>query len=168
MQELDPVSEEIKEVYAQYGLAMYQAQCVERQLAILLATKYGPGIRKITRVEYDEILQSLFAKTFGGLINKLRKTIEIPDNFEKSLKQALEYRNWLAHHYFWERAGHFMSTIGRTKMIEELQEIVDFLHSFDHELISVSTAWAKKNGVSEDVINQERERLIQEAENVLS
>ena len=35
LKDADP--EQIREVYARFGLAMYQAQCVERQIAILLA-----------------------------------------------------------------------------------------------------------------------------------
>ena len=35
---LDPESEEIREVYAFFGLAIYQAQCLEKQLAMVIAT----------------------------------------------------------------------------------------------------------------------------------
>lgn len=34
---MDPESEQIREVYARYGLAMFQAQCLERALAMTLA-----------------------------------------------------------------------------------------------------------------------------------
>ncbi len=90
MEELDPVSAQIKEVYARFGLAVYQAQCVERQIAILLATKHGPGVNRITRTQYDELLRSLFKKTFGSLANRLRKSARIPGDFERSLEKALE------------------------------------------------------------------------------
>ncbi len=116
----DLVEEQVKEVYARYGLAMYQAQCVERSLAILLATEYGPGIQKITRTEYDKLLESLFKKTLGALLTELRKSGVVSLNFESDLSNALKQRNWLAHNYFWERAGHFMTIKGRSMMIEEL------------------------------------------------
>ena len=62
MEQLDPESYQIREVYARYGLAMYQAQCVERQLALLLITEYRPGPSRITRSQYDHLLEAHFEK----------------------------------------------------------------------------------------------------------
>jgi len=160
---MDMESEHIKEVYAHYGLAMYEAQCVERQLAILLATEYGPAFQSMTRDCYDELLKSLFKKTFGGLLHKLEKSIGIPDGFEQRLRNALKKRNWLAHHYFWERAGHFMTERGRNSMIEELRTVTEKLHELDQELIEVSKRWMEKVGLPEEIVELEKERLIHEA-----
>ncbi len=162
MEELDPVSAQIKEVYARFGLAVYQAQCVERQIAILLATKHGPGVNRITRTQYDELLRSLFKKTFGSLANRLRKSARIPGDFERSLEKALEYRNWLTHHYFWERAGHFSTEKGRLFMIAELQEIVDFLGDLDRRSNAMVKEWSRENGVNEQAFEVEIENLMQE------
>lgn len=53
---IEPELDQIREVYARFGLAMYQAHCLERQLAIILATReawsnrrLGYGIRQRTR-----------------------------------------------------------------------------------------------------------------------
>ena len=63
---LDPESEQIKEVYARYGLAMYQAQCLERQVAILLSLLHADPT-KTTRLEFNHLLDSLFEQTLGAL-----------------------------------------------------------------------------------------------------
>jgi hypothetical protein len=34
--------QQIMDVYARFGLAIYQVQCLERELAISLATVHGP------------------------------------------------------------------------------------------------------------------------------
>jgi len=163
MQPLDPESEQIKEVYARFGLAMYQAQCVERQLAVLLATEYGPGLHNMTRQQYEELLESLFKKTLGGLIHKLREAVDLPSDFESTLREALNKRNWLAHHYFWERAGHFMTEQGRRLMVDELQVIATELDELDQTLIHVSRKWMEKIGMSEEVVQIEMDRLLREA-----
>jgi hypothetical protein len=113
LEEIDPESAQIREVYARFGLAMYQSQCVEREVAILLATEYGPGIKAITQAQYSELLESLFRNTLGGLITKLIKSGQIDSNFESTLRKALTQRNWLAHNYFWERAPHFLDEKSR-------------------------------------------------------
>ena len=90
---------------------MYLAQCLERQLALVLATKYGPGPTKITRTEFDNILADLFLRTLGHLVTKIEKLAELGEDEKDQLQKALKTRNWLAHHYFWERAAAFMSDL---------------------------------------------------------
>ncbi len=156
-------SEQTKEVYAHYGLAMYMASCLEHGLAILLATKYGPGPQKITRAQYDELLESLCKNTFGKLFAKLRQSIDVPEDLESSVKEAVEMRNWLAHHYFWEKAGSFMTKSGRASMIAELQDIVDFFEGVNTNLSQLSCKWLDKHGMREDDIMGRMERLIEES-----
>jgi hypothetical protein len=156
---LDQDEEQIKEVYARFGLAMYQAQCVERAIAILLATEYGPGPTKITRSQYDDLLESLFKKTFGGLIAHLRKSVNVPSNFDDTLREALNKRNWLAHEYFWDRAGHFLSDKGRNIMLSELNEIIEYFSNLDQQVTEIYQAWAEKHGITKDRINIEMENL---------
>ena len=164
MEEIDPESREIREVYARYGLAMYQVQCVERQLAILLASEYGLGPRKITRSQYDQLLQSHFKKTLGGLRHHLEKAVVLPNDFEKTLRVALEKRNWLAHRYFWERAGHFVSEKGRSKMVLELQEAIDYFENLDTKLTEISDAWARRHNITSKDLERALERIIANAE----
>ena len=93
-------NEQARDVYALFGLAVYQAQCVERELAILLTTVYGPGIRGMARTDYDAALEDKFKKTLGGLISALRKAAVVSADFEQKLLDALAKRNWLVHPYF--------------------------------------------------------------------
>ena len=51
LQDVDP--EQIREVYARFGYTMYQAQCVERQIAILLAACFNPNFAKSNPTERD-------------------------------------------------------------------------------------------------------------------
>jgi len=163
MEPLDLESQQIREVYARFGLAMYQAQCLERQLAILLATAYGPGPHKLTKCDYERLLGSLFKKTLGNLIQKLQESVTLPNDFELMLREALGKRNWLAHRYFWERAGHFMTEKGRMLMINELQVIAEELDQLDQVLTQTSCDWMKKAGIPEEVMDREMERILREA-----
>ena len=108
---IDPKSAQIREVFARFGLAMFEAQCLERQLALILAMKYRPGPTEISRPEFDNILEGLFARTLGQLVREIGTLAELSDDDEKRLQEALIKRNWLAHHYFWERATEFLSQI---------------------------------------------------------
>lgn len=160
MDVLDSESYQIREVYAHFGLAMYQAQCLERTLAILMATVYGPGPENITRPQYETLLESYFQKTLGSLIHNLCKTMPIAADLESRLSQALNRRNWLAHNYFWERAPEFMRQQGREAMIEELREIADYFAEIDHELDMIVRQWGEKHGITEEVIQQQMGKLL--------
>ena len=56
---MEPDPELTREVFARFGLAMYRAQCLEREIAIILATKYGPDPFNVSKKEFD----SNFEKT---------------------------------------------------------------------------------------------------------
>jgi len=156
-------NEHVKEVYAHYGLALYQVQCVERALCILLASEKAPNVKSITKYDYDNILNTLFKNTLGGLIRKMQKDIKITDDFEKNIEKALEKRNWLTHNYFWERAGHFMTPEGRNFMLKELQEISSFFECLDNYLVKIIDEWAKKNSLTTEFLEKQMTKLIKNA-----
>ncbi len=103
----DHESEHIREVYARFGLAMYRAQCLERELALILATRYGPDPTRISEREFDAILEDLFSKTLGHLVGEIEKVAALSEEEKEQLQTALSKRNWLAHGYFWDRAVDF-------------------------------------------------------------
>ena len=128
---LDPKSGQIKEVFAYFGLAAYNAQCLERQVAVTLATRYGPDPTRITKRELEAIYDDLFSKTLGQLVREIKELRQLSKDEEKRLTEALEERNRLIHRYFWERATDFMSEAGRASMIQELQEVASLLDTVD-------------------------------------
>ena len=159
--QLDPESEHIREVCARFGAAMFHIQGLERQLAILLATAYGPGLPEITRKEFDNLLESLFQKTLGSLISRLRQVTDLTDEIEMDLERALSKRNWLAHDYFWDRAVEFMTEKGRTSMIDELEKLGAEFRRLDHQFTQITRVSAQKYGITEEVIEKELQRLLQ-------
>ena len=159
---------QIMEVYAKFGLAMYQAQCLERELAIALATVYGARANRIARAELDRLFESNFHQTLGQLINRMRKTVDVPKDVQLALGQALERRNWLAHHYFWDRAGQFVTAKGRNSMIRELLDIANLLNRTDEQLTDIDRAWATARGITEEMRQRALENLIGGAEDGIS
>lgn len=157
---IDSESIQIKEVYTQFGLVMYQVQCFERTLAILLVTAYAPDLQEITRPQYEELLGKYFQRTLGTLINQLREFITISRQLETTLSRALQKRNWLVHRYFWERAITFMREDGRESMIKELREIGQFFEDMDLKLTTIVEEWGRKQGITEETTLRSLQKLI--------
>ena len=156
---LDRESEHIREVYARFGLAMYSAQCLERELALILAARYGPDPTRISEREFDVILEALFSKTFGHLVGEVEEAAALSEEEKEQLQTALNKRNWLAHGYFWDRAVDFLSESGRVSMIEELKEMTNFFKTLDELFTKRTLEHAKRLGITQQVLDETLERL---------
>ena len=161
---MDLEPEQNREVFARFGLAMYQAQCLERQLAIILATKHSPDPSRVAPEELEETFELQFSKTFGKLVEEIGKLVQLSDDECGRLNEALVKRNWLAHRYFWERAYDILTERGRAKMIQELQEVSDFLSSLDAVFTCRTFNIIERFGISEQTVNKEIERTIGDRE----
>jgi len=149
--------EHVKTVYAHFGLAMYLAQVLEHGLANalmsaeLLPRRAGkPVPRKEWEAEFDAFMDQQYQQTLGRLIRALRGSTSVPPDLEGLLAEALERRNFLAHHYFRERAEVFMSFAGREKMIEELQRAQKLFDEADARLTEVAKPLRERYGLTDE------------------
>lgn len=156
---LDAESEQIREVYAHFGLAMYQAQNLERALAILLAV-FGDS-KPMTAWDYDARLAENFKSTFGPLVGKFA-TLSDPacTALLKPLEKAVDDRNELAHHYFWDRATQFFSSDGRAHMIEELLILGNRFKFLDGRSMELARRIAQQRGLTKEALETETESEI--------
>lgn len=134
---LDVEAEEIRDVYAHYGLAMYLAQSVERGLSMvvsLVETTNGA-----TTWDFDARLAECYAMTFGELVTRFSALPPASHlDLASRLRLAVGDRNMLAHQYFWDRAVSFNVTEGRGKMLTELQRMQAEFEAIDHDLAALS------------------------------
>jgi len=164
MEKLDVESRQRRETFARYGLAMYHAQCVEKSLAILVSAVFNKEFLPCSPDSREHFFEEAFSKTVGSLLQLLRNHISVPPNLDLTLKKTLEKRNWLAHNYFWERAGEIVTTRGRENMIKELTELSDYFSRIDEHLVSIYDKWAKKVGITPETLEEHLIVLIKEDE----
>lgn len=160
LDELPFDAQQRREVFARFGLASYHAQCIERQIAILLAATHNPEFLRVRPESRDHFFDREFAKTLGRLAKDLAARVQLPDDLESTIAGAVTKRNWLTHHYFWERAGWILTSDGREKMIDELQEAADFFGALDDDLTAIGLEWFERVGGSRDAIERELARYI--------
>lgn len=147
-----------RETFARFGLAVFQAQCVERQVGILLATTLNPDFLRGSPEERERFFEVEFSKTLGPLVRALGEKLTLDPNLHFRMQRALELRNWLAHRYFWERPGSILTDTGREKMILELQKAADFLGELDVELTALSEDWLDRIKFPRHKIQEEMEK----------
>jgi hypothetical protein len=163
---MDPEAEQIREVFALYGRAMYFSQCLEKQLAISLASLFGP--MNLTRADYDRLLSGNLFKTMGQHIHKMRAERGPEDQTDElihALEQAKQARNLLAHNYFWQRALQFSTSPGRESMRDELIKLAQLFEYTDSLLTELTMSWANLHGVTADDVEQVLQSLMIQADN---
>ena len=104
-----------------------------------------------------------FEKTLGRLIGKLRTLTAIDDDLENLLTITLKKRNWLAHHYFRERAEEFLSPSGRDSMITELGQCRDLFQTTDRKLDAVITPLMKRLGLTDEIVEEHLKKMKERA-----
>ena len=164
-EQINTESAQIKEVFARYGLAMYHAQCLERQLAFILMSKHIPDPTKSSEMAIDTIFERLFSLTLGQLVSEIASLTELSEDEKEHLCKALAKRNWLTHHYFWERSVDLLTESGRDLMIEELQEAAYQFETLDDLFTSRWMKWAGTFGITDELLEKEVYQQVRDYEN---
>ena len=165
MGQIDSTSGQKREVFARFGLAMYRAQVLERQLAFILMSKHIPDPTKSSEVGIDTIFERLFSLTLGQLVSEIASLTKLSEEEKEHLCKALAKRNWLTHHYFWERSVDLLTESGRDLMIEELQEAAYQFETLDDLFTSRWMKWAGAFGITDELLEKEVYQQVRDYEN---
>lgn len=162
--------EHIKEVYAHFGLAIYLAQVLEHGIVntLVCADLVPRRARHVSSKEqwaseFDAFMGGHFENTLGKLIKILQKQVTVPAALEKTLREALRLRNFLAHGFFRERAVEFASFSGREKMLVELKLAQQQFKRADIDLEAVAKPYRLKIGFTDERLAKAYEEFCREA-----
>jgi len=173
MSDLDPdvdeVSDQVKEVYAYYGLAMYWAQCLEQSIfQHLLFFDHFPRAIKAYKdpqqwaEEFDEYESREMKQTMGKLIQRLRESGQPTKEIELALEEALKARNWLAHGYFSDRAIQLTVSSGRQEMLIELESLYSTLKNCEALIDAATQPVIQKMDLTEEMMTDIEKKLVSE------
>lgn len=125
---MDDMPADLKELYAQYGMAAETAQVLEVEVGnyalAYLAMFVTPG--DVSPEETDvfrAVLKDLNRKTLGAMLRQLKGMATISPDIIEILDKALERRNYLAHRFFPAHNFAIQSPVGRAAMLEDLENV---------------------------------------------
>lgn len=110
------------EIFRDFGFAAFKAQMLESSLVHVLLAADASGRIKLENKKNIEPELVLSKKTLGPLIEELRKG-GVSADLGAILKDALDARNFLTHHFFNWYSEAFASENGRGTMLQELQKL---------------------------------------------
>ena len=131
---------------------MSLAQCLEHRLAVLLTCANDFGPEGCTAERYDKVLRDFLSQTFGQLASELCDSVKLRPELERRLREAVTIRNQLAHRYFRESVGEFVSPDGRRVMIEELDRLTDELDELDDYVERLQVAWLHQRAITRETV----------------
>jgi hypothetical protein len=156
-EEQDVLSDLIREVYARFGLAYYHSECLHRELCNFLALSALPGPEAMTRPRVEERLAFAFSLTLGAVVDQLKPLV--PDELFEKLQEAVEVRNFLAHHFWFERSYLMFTVPGLEQMIEELDGMSARFHELDETCSRRFVQKRRDLGISDE----DAERILEES-----
>lgn len=154
-----------KHIYAIAGLALYTAQCFEREILQVLLVENRAAGRDWSPEEYDILEGKLSQKTLGRLLQRVTEVVDVNEDGKSLLAHALRARNALAHGFFWTHAKHFMTTAGQRKMMDELLGYIRLFRMADGLCGIIVKVLMRGLGIPVETIDKLYEELLEELEN---
>ncbi len=150
-----------KELFTEFGYAMYMLQILEYMIINIIFFDDIP--RKIkeakTEQEWDDIVNSFYQKyfnkrTFGPIIEDIKKKVTCSDNLVALLERTLKQRNYLAHHLFRSNAAGLMNAVGKEKILKELVSAQELFTETRGELEELAKPINARVGFTDEVIDK--------------
>ena len=145
----EPTSDDVREVYARFGLAYYHAEVLYRGLCNLYCLSQTPPTGPVTRYRAEEHLRTASEMTLGQLLPRLQTIL--PPLLLARLAGALDRRNFIAHH-FWFARIHLMPTLNGIKsMLAELEQDTELFKELDREVEKISDPLHARLGLTPEL-----------------
>jgi len=144
---VEPSSEDVKEVYALFGLAYYHGECLYRGLCNLYVGVHVQSGFGVSRARIEELNNEASKLTLGLIVEKLSPSIS--SELLLQLQRAVEKRNYLAH-AFWFKEIHKLHTSEGTKsVVADLKSYAKEFRCVDVVIEQLVRRQMEKRGISE-------------------
>lgn len=161
-------NDKAREIYALFGVSIYYSQVLEQNIIIILAV-FEQIEKKINNQKDLDILWDKYdngRRTLGNLIIELKKVLKMSENDFSELEEILKLRNYFAHNYFRMNSDLFFSDGGKFRMAKDFIEYKEKSIKMDQLLNQYFLSVSKKIGITEELLQNELERLKKSASNI--
>jgi hypothetical protein len=156
--ECQPKDDLIRELYARFGLAYFQSECLHKGLCSAFAKNRLPPRDLITRPRVEELLAQAFSMTLGDVVAKLEGIL--PPKLNGELQKALDIRNFLAHYFWFERVHLMTSEKNIHKLIAELNGYTKLFEYLDTQVSKWAEPKLRELGITDEVLQDSLSRIL--------
>jgi hypothetical protein len=151
-QTMRATSDDVKEIYARFGLAYYHAEVLHRGLCNLYALSRIPEEGGITGPRLEEHLTEAYSSTLGRIVTLIVPLL--PDDLVPKLQLAVDRRNFLAHHFWFERIRLTTTSEGAAQLVEELSTYSETFQALDAEIEHCTELYLLRTGITDETFVQ--------------
>jgi len=156
--EIMEANEELfKDVFAQFGEAYYHSESLHRELCNYYVMATFENTEDITLPRIEEKYAFAFSQTLGQIIEKTKGLF--PEELKQRLEKALIKRNYLAHHYWYDRCPLMFSEQGLLELRQELQIFTLLFINLDAAIVTYFKPKLEEMGVTDKLIQEAFEKL---------
>jgi hypothetical protein len=155
---METYEELLKEVFAQFGDAYYHSEVLHKELCNYYALTTFDKKEDATLPRIEERFVVSFSMTLGQIVEKTKELF--PSDLKQRLEEAVEKRNYLAHHFWYERSPKLYSGQGLIELRQELLNITDIFSELDKAIIEYSEPKRKTMGVTDELLQVSLNKLI--------
>ena len=154
-------ADELHEVTAQVGFAVWQIQILEGTVVAYLVF-----VHKVTPTVARREAESMFAKagksTLGQLLRQILATKEAPQHLIDALDSFVPERNWLIHHSRHESHADMYSCTRRAALIAKIAAIADNALALMKAFQDATQAHLETLGITREQIERDTAKLLSE------
>jgi hypothetical protein len=154
-------ADELHEVTAEIGFALWQTQVAEETVGAYLVF-----VHQATPAQARREVEAMFAKagksTLGQLLRVIESTGTAPQHLVDALDAFVEKRNWLVHHSRRESRRAMYSASGRAAIIARLGSIADEALDLAKAFQAATETHLETLGISKEQIDRDTEKLLNE------
>ena len=153
--------EQLHEVTAQVGFAVWQVQILESIVGAYLVFVHKVNA-DTARSEIEAMFEKAGKNTLGQLLRAIRATASPPQNLVKQLDAFVPKRNWLVHRSRHESHAVMNSAQGRAGLIARIAEIADDALSLMKAFEVETAAHLETLGIAREQIERDTAELLRE------
>jgi len=161
---------DLDELYAKFGRTAEMAQVMELEagnlaLSYVLIAFDVNNLTKEQKLFMKSLSEDIDRRTFGNLVNILKKSMNVDQKIKDTVDSALEKRNYLTHRFF--RTHNFVihSVEGRAKMIDELSNLYEAF-SIAHTILHGMTHTLNELFGNPNITEDQAKKLLEKAKRV--
>jgi hypothetical protein len=145
-------------LYANFGLAYFQSECLHRELCNFYMLKRVVGSTGMTRRRTEEIYMTAVSMTLGKIIDEVKPYLE--QEMADKLDEANGKRNYMAHHFWFDKTPQLFNQEGVRVAIEELREYKQLFSDLDEKIREDCLTMSQSIGVTEKVLSESLEEVL--------
>lgn len=141
----------MKELYARFGAAYYWAECVYRSACLIYVDKAISHLVGITRARVDELFAEANSRTLGQIVVEIAPHLDVKTM--QLLDEVVSRRNFLAHHFWFEKIVEMQSVEGVKKLASELWDDQRLFESADNLLLETARGLRVAVGIPDEAVD---------------